>query len=112
MVEYIDRKAAIGYLEAMAKGTDCDCIKKKLQKAARRVSLLPVADVARVRRGYWTPVYRSETTGWDPELAGNDPIDGYWCSNCNAEAVYDCNDKYVLSKFCPFCGALMDSSGK
>lgn len=56
----------------------------------------------------WLPVFESEITGWDPALAGRDPIGGYVCSKCGYEAVYDCNDKYVLSDYCPVCGAKMD----
>lgn len=56
----------------------------------------------------WLPVYESEITGWDHALAGRDPIGGYVCSKCGYEAVYDCNDEYVLSDYCPGCGAQMD----
>lgn len=49
----------------------------------------------------WLPVYESEITGWDPALAGRDPIGGYACSKCGYEAVYSCNDEYVLSNYCP-----------
>ena len=55
----------------------------------------------------WLPVYESEITGWDPALAGRDPIGGYACSKCGHEAVYSCNDEYVLSDYCPGCGARM-----
>lgn len=55
----------------------------------------------------WLPVYESEITGWDPALAGRDPIGGYACSKCGYEAVYSCNDEYVLSDYCPGCGARM-----
>ena len=24
------------------------------------------------------------------------------------ESIYDCNDEFVLSKYCPNCGAIMD----
>lgn len=58
-------------------------------------------------QGAWLPVYESEITGWDPALAGRDPIGGYVCSKCGYEAVYDCNDEYVLSNYCPGCGARM-----
>ena len=55
----------------------------------------------------WMPVYESEMTGWDPSAAGRDPIGGYACSKCGYEAVYSCNDEYVLSNYCPGCGARM-----
>ena len=68
----------------------------------------PAADVAPVVHGVWIPVHESEISGWNPEVAGIDPIDGYICSACKNEAVYDCNDKFVLSDYCPRCGARMD----
>ena len=58
--------------------------------------------------GAWIPFYESEVTGWNPEFAGRDPIAGYKCSNCNKEAILDYDNEFVLSKFCPNCGARMD----
>ena len=69
---------------------------------------IPAADVAPVVHGLWIPIRESEMTGWDPAVAGRDPIGGYICSVCKEEAVYDCNDEFVLSKYCPNCGAKMD----
>lgn len=46
-------------------------------------------------------------TGWDPAVAGRDPIGGYICSACKEEAVYDCNDEFVLSKYCPIVDAVV-----
>lgn len=59
------------------------------------------------RNATWIPVLESEISGWNPELAGRDPVGGYKCSRCGRYAIRDCNDKYVLSDFCPFCGAEM-----
>lgn len=67
----------------------------------------PLPDVTAVKCGTWIPIPESEYTGWNPEFAGHDPIGGYQCSVCNHEAVYDCNDEFVLSSYCPNCGAKM-----
>lgn len=67
---------------------------------------------APVVHGLWMPVYESEMTGWNPAVAGRDPIGGYICSACKEEAVYDCNDKFVLSNYCPHCGARMEGSNE
>ena len=32
---------------------------------------------------------------------------GYICTNCRNEAIFDCNDEYILSDYCPNCGAKM-----
>lgn len=53
--------------------------------------------VEKVWRGGWIAVRE----------AGCDPIGGYKCSRCKAEAVLDCNDEFVLDNFCPRCGAAM-----
>lgn len=74
-------------------------------KVLREVSDAPAADVAPVVHGLWMPIRESEMTGWDPAVAGRDPIGGYIRSVCKEEAVYDCNDEFVLSKYCPNCGA-------
>lgn len=50
MAEYIDKNATVGILEAMSRNADCECIKKRLEKAAKRVSAIPAADVAPVVR--------------------------------------------------------------
>lgn len=53
MAEYIDKNATVGILEAMSRSADCECIKKRLEKAAKRVSAIPAADVAPVVHGRW-----------------------------------------------------------
>lgn len=50
MDEYIDKNATVGILEAMSRSADCECIKKRLEKAAKRVSAIPTADVTPVVR--------------------------------------------------------------
>ena len=64
------------------------------QKALRPVSR---DQVEKAWRGGWIAVRE----------AGCDPIGGYKCSRCKAEAVLDCNDEFVLDNFCPRCGAAM-----
>lgn len=71
------------------------------------ISSLPAADVEPVKHGHWILLRESEITGLNPEFAGRDPIGGYQCSNCKEEAIFDCNDEFVLSSYCPNCGAKM-----
>lgn len=78
----------------------CDYIRERLENAEK-------ADVAPVRRGRWVPVYESEISGWNPEYAGYDPIGDYRCYVCGEDATLDCNDEFLLSSFCPNCGAYM-----
>lgn len=99
MAEYIDRDAVIELLHFNADET-CSAVVSDFEA-------IPAVDVAPVVHGRWMPVYESEMTGWNPAVAGRDPIGGYICSACKEEAVYDCNDKFVLSNHCPNCGAVM-----
>lgn len=119
MAEYTEKEALIAHIKnlptwwADAGGVygrsmkypegmfDCEDVISSVENA-------PVADVAPVVHGLWMPVYESEMTGWNPAVAGRDPIGGYICSACKEEAVYDCNDKFILSSYCPNCGAKMD----
>lgn len=66
------------------------------------------ANATPVKRGFWKPISESEMTGFNPKFAGCDPIAGYKCSNCGNEAIFSCNDEFVLSDYCPDCGAKMD----
>lgn len=82
-----------------------------LHDARETISNFPAADVAPIRYGRWRPVHASEATGWDPKIAGRDPTWGYVCTNCRNEAIFDCNDEYILSDYCPNCGANMNGRG-
>lgn len=101
MSEYIDRESLINHLNQSA-------VEYYSRAVERVIELEPAADVAPVRRGHWIPIYASELTGWNPEFAGCDPIAGYKCSRCGNEAIFNCNDVFVLSNYCPNCGAKMD----
>lgn len=86
MSEYIDKNATVGILEAMSRNADCECIKKRLENAAKRVNIMPAADVAPVVHGRWIP-FRSEAAG-----------DIQYCSICGIG--FDAKTDY-----CPHCGA-------
>lgn len=88
MAEYIDKDATVGILEAMSRNADCECIKKRLEKAAKRVSTIPTADVAPVVHGRW----------------GDDGSGIIICSECGKG--YSLIPRYT--HYCPNCGAKMD----
>ena len=78
-----------------------------LKSSKSFIETAETADVQEVRRGHWILLRESEITGFNPEFAGRDPIGGYQCSNCKEVAILDCNDEFVLSRYCPHCGAIM-----
>ena len=117
MDEYIKREEAIAYIREQSEecqkafeelGGESGIYADAYNDLAEDFYSIPAADVAPVVHGLWIPIRESEMTGWDPAVAGRDPIGGYICSACKEEAVYDCNDEFVLSKYCPNCGAIMD----
>lgn len=111
MAEYIERAAAIELCETEYQNRLLMldyCGDTVAWNIGSEIKALPAADVAPVVHGVWIPVHESEISGWNPEVAGIDPIGGYICSACKNEAIYDCNDKFVLSDYCPWCGARMD----
>lgn len=101
MAKYIEREALINAIATSTEPFTTGLV-------FRAINNQPAADVAPVRRGHWIPIYASELTGWNPEFAGCDPIAGYKCSRCGNEAIFNCNDVFVLSNYCPNCGAKMD----
>ena len=98
MAEYVDKNATVGILEAMSRSADCECIKKRLEKAAKRVGAIPTANVAPVIYGRWIrPHWKNSNYCCD-------------CSECGAEAMHrDYQwDKNGIYPICPNCGAKMD----
>ena len=99
MDEYIERSAAIKAAKhAWAKGLE----------PSQYIEALPAADVAPVVHGRWKALKLSEIFGWKSAFVGSDPVLEYSCSNCGYKTVRDCNDEFVLSNYCPNCGAKMD----
>lgn len=92
MAEYSDKNATVGILEAMSRSTDCECIKKRLEKAAKRVGAIPTADVAPIVHGQWA------------HLGG----DEWWCSACGFVITTEGSWDKPTKKYCEDCGAKMD----
>lgn len=111
MAEYIEREAInrICFMDYFLVDGE---VRTESVALVRDIEKLPAAGVAPVVYGLWMPIRESEMTRWNPAVAGRDPIGGYICSVCKEEAVYDCNDEFVLSNYCPNCGAKMDGGAE
>ena len=48
-----------------------------------------------------------EKVGSNAWMTGCDSTGVYICSNCLGEAIYSINEEFVLSDYCPYCGAKM-----
>ena len=107
MAEYFDKNTTVSILEAMSRNADCECIKKRLEKAAKRVSVIPAADVAPVVHGRWIP---SESDFDDDDtLFDVEEWCDWQCSACREDICYeDPMPPRLLPKYCPNCGAKMD----
>ena len=102
MAEYIRREDALDCLKRYPTGKYAgeNLYCAEIRAAADDINDLPSADVAPVVHGCWVSVNESQITGFNPEFAGCDPAGDYICSRCGGESIFDCNDKFVLSKYC------------
>lgn len=111
MAEYIDREALLQDIEqsvvfSARTGTE-SAEMRAARKIVDRIRNAPAADVAPVKHGKWI---------WDPN--GTDWNLGAWeCSECacrnNNLPINNKINPLVFSgsKYCPNCGAKMDSEG-
>lgn len=60
---------------------------------------LPSADVVPAKYGEWIST---------PEMWGEFDV-RYYCSKCGKSAIINNSERYVLSDYCPHCGAIMDN---
>ena len=87
MADYISRNRAIFECERFFKGD-----KEAQEQCMSLLSILPSADVAPVRIGFW------EIGGVNP---ANNVIGNFKCSLCKGTSLED-------SDYCPNCGAKME----
>lgn len=72
---------------------------------------VPTMDAEPVRHGRWIPVDSCSAYGGDEATWGahGNPIAVYYCSECKEQSYADESGKSIISPYCPFCGARMDS---
>ena len=113
MAEYIDKEAAVSLLLRERKtyrSTKEICAVANCAVAIKE--LIPAADVVEVRHGEWLveayPVDSDEVVIFPyKEHQHNDPF----CSICGKHALLNGGEEYVVSNYCPNCGAKMDGKG-
>ena len=69
----------------------------------------PLDDVEPVRHGRWLAVSSYEAYGGDyiTWCSHGNPVAYWYCSECEEEAYVSADDEFILSDFCPHCGADM-----
>ena len=67
------------YRQAIANAMMGKCIPYKKETKAVLNEML---DMVTIKCGYWRTLTESEITGWNPNLAGYDPVGGYICFIC------------------------------
>lgn len=75
----------------------------------------PTADVQEVKHGKWlTEEYMYGRDGMEDSWVERLAEDGdcAYCSECRKNAGLDGGEEYVLSNYCPNCGAKMDLEDK
>lgn len=117
MARYIDADKAFNLIKEQ-KGKETGAFSKGLNKGLHiamstinNKEVLPTADVVEVKHGYWlTKEYEYGKDGksdeWVEKLA--EQGDCAYCSFCLQNAGLNGGEEYVLSNYCPNCGAKMD----
>ena len=100
MAEYIKREDALSYL-----GQGPYLFRADKDQAMWLISAVPAADVVEVRHGEW--IVKKHM--YFPE---NRLLEEMRCSVCEEEAFYNEVEGYVLTNYCPNCGAKMDGKGE
>lgn len=108
MAEYIDKNKVVLNYGGLAEIAPDD-VAGIAKYFADQIKAIPAEEVEPIIPAFWKPVYESEISGYDPALSGRDPVGAYVCTNRGAEAIFDCNDQFVLSERCHKCGAHMDA---
>lgn len=92
--EYIEREAAVAFLENMAAS-------RYLIQCFEDKEKFPAADVAPVVHGYWKPKYEMLSNKYETVPIAT----RFECSECGLTRNHEYN-------YCPNCGARMDGGNK
>ncbi len=122
MPEYIERENAYDYgtledwfINSVSNTNTPVWTKEHLKELINDFYLIPkdtpIADVAKVKHGVWLTEecqYGKDDEGdeWVEKIA--EQGDYAYCSLCLKDALLNGGEEYVLSDYCPHCGAKMD----
>ena len=100
MAKYIDADTVVGLMQFDDYGwtVETDTIENILDNFTED-GCPEFADVAPVEYGEWMST---------PEICGAFDI-RYYCSKCGKDAIINNSERYVLSDYCPHCGAIMNN---
>ena len=99
MAEYIEREAVRDLInEEIASWGSCQDEREALLNLLDRLyDDIPTADVVEVKRGRWIDIYNGKYAN-----------QAYRCSVCGKSAHDEDGKRWILSDFCPNCGARME----
>ena len=99
MARYIDADVLKRFRDDVISG------KLDIHNEGDLIDLCPAADVAEAKHGYWAT--DEEDIKWGNALKRKH------CSVCQKRPLFDKGEReFVLTKFCPKCGAKMDGGAK
>lgn len=90
----LERDTAVEQLKQIGKD-----IREVMDDVVHLQRLLSSINVTEIKHGEWISV---------PEMWGAFDI-RYYCSECGKDAIINNSERYVLSDYCPHCGAIMDN---
>ena len=100
-IEYYDMSDNVWH-----EGFGSSCL-SMVQKCLHEYFEVVKEDIAPVIRGSWKAISQSEMFGSDAWMIGCDSTATYICTNCGKDAIYSFDEEFVLSDYCPHCGAKM-----
>lgn len=100
-IEYYDMSDSVWH-----EGFGSSCL-SMVQKWLHEYFEVVEEDIVPIVRGSWRAISQSEMSGSNAWIMGCNSVASYICTNCGKDAIYDIDEEFVLSDYCPNCGAKM-----
>ena len=96
-------------IKALGDGLQAETLNQACDKHIKIINSLPTIDAVAPKKGKWIPIDSFSAYGGDEETweAQGNPVAFYYCSECKEQNYLDeCGD-FLLTNYCPNCGADM-----